>query len=1080
MYPITNEVKALFEAEQRKVLRITGKPLKKDNVSVGPSDIVTVNDAAAIPAKDITIGIEPVQSGSGDPSPTNVRPISGWTGANVTRTGKNLLSPNLSDYTVVSSYLCRSNVVKANQNARFTFVDKDTSVDVSNCSIGFQNGIGDGQSSLTAYIWAIEDGVIQNNVTNVGQNGMICSGVLIYPRTEETFNKIFARWDVMIELGSTATAYEPYTGTTYPISWQSEAGTVYGGKLDVTTGMLTVKYGYVDMGTIAWTRFEDTSIFYKNIDGRKKGGQNIICSNYKTSQTQSWSSVEDKAIVGNIANASIYVRDSSYTDATVFKTAMSGVQLVYELAAPQTYQLTPTDVALLLGDNNVWADTGETTLTYRPYADLIITDDNVIEDSFQIDRYSCNGEKLEVGTAIAAQMSFTLENGNGQYDGIVFEDAELFAEVGIADWTQSSPTITYVPCGYFTPDNQPRRLSTISITALDRMTLFDVVVDAADLTFPTTVAGLVGQVCTLCGVTLAQSISGLVNASVAVTELPTVQGEITYRNLIQWSAGIMGTNAWFDWNGQLRFSWYENATGYVSTVDNRYSSDLYEDDLTVSGIEYTNNSGIVIVEGTDDYAIDLTGNAIAGSLVATVLSPLNTALNGFTYRPFTAATVNAPYLWPMDVVNFTDKDGNNHTSVLTNVAFGLNGTTAMESKGMTYAINKLAQPKGFTREQAQLVNQAMEYVEQDIDESLTQQEIFNRLTDDGAAQGLVLYNGQLYINASYINAGYLNVGRIDFNDPPTYCNVPDENDVDSLLSGQTVVDGWIVNASGTGKITIISCGFALPLHGKTVSVTFEYNDHLWGGSDSWYGISDEVELVGGFRDWEMPAGQTPENPYTLDFYVDNDMQGFSMSVNCSGVRRISVSLDSPVTPTKDIVYDYRGQRIGTFNVYRDGTLETYEKSLFNGPTRIGRLFLNEPLGVDYGGTGATTPAGACAALAPGIPTAAYTLIPNSNYGPNVSGGVEPLRCVKYGNGLKRLIGLISITGNGAQDGGIICTVPTGFEYALENNGGIQGWGSITRSSGGESYLFRFVDSTVYFWGAATVPTGTYALNYLYF
>ena len=46
---------------------------------------------------------------------------------------------------------------------------------------------------------------------------------------------------------------------------------------------------------------------------------------------------------------------------------------------------------------------------------ISITDDNVIEDSFQIDRYSCNGEKLEVGTAIAAQMSLTLENGNGQY-----------------------------------------------------------------------------------------------------------------------------------------------------------------------------------------------------------------------------------------------------------------------------------------------------------------------------------------------------------------------------------------------------------------------------------------------------------------------------------------------------------------------------------------------------------------------------------------------------------------------------------------------------------------------------------------
>ena len=40
-----------------------------------------------------------------------------------------------------------------------------------------------------------------------------------------------------------------------------------------------------------------------------------------------------------------------------------------------------------------------------------------------------------------------------------------------------------------------------------------------------------------------------------------------------------------------------------------------------------------------------------------------------------------------------------------------------------------------------------------LDDSLTQQEIFNRLTDNGAAQGMVLYNGQLYVNASYMKSG---------------------------------------------------------------------------------------------------------------------------------------------------------------------------------------------------------------------------------------------------------------------------------------------------------------------------------------
>lgn len=39
------------------------------------------------PVKSLVAQIAPVQSGSGDPSPTNIRHISGWTGVNVTRTG---------------------------------------------------------------------------------------------------------------------------------------------------------------------------------------------------------------------------------------------------------------------------------------------------------------------------------------------------------------------------------------------------------------------------------------------------------------------------------------------------------------------------------------------------------------------------------------------------------------------------------------------------------------------------------------------------------------------------------------------------------------------------------------------------------------------------------------------------------------------------------------------------------------------------------------------------------------------------------------------------------------------------------
>ena len=57
----------------------TGKVVQVDLFQDAPLNVVT--------------HIEPVQAGSGDPSPDNVRPISGRTNAKLTRCGKNLLPP---------------------------------------------------------------------------------------------------------------------------------------------------------------------------------------------------------------------------------------------------------------------------------------------------------------------------------------------------------------------------------------------------------------------------------------------------------------------------------------------------------------------------------------------------------------------------------------------------------------------------------------------------------------------------------------------------------------------------------------------------------------------------------------------------------------------------------------------------------------------------------------------------------------------------------------------------------------------------------------------------------------------------
>lgn len=65
---------------------VTGLEQVTTAATVGPVELATFDAAAAnLPLKDLLVNIAAAQSGSGDPSPQNVRPISGWTGASIYR-----------------------------------------------------------------------------------------------------------------------------------------------------------------------------------------------------------------------------------------------------------------------------------------------------------------------------------------------------------------------------------------------------------------------------------------------------------------------------------------------------------------------------------------------------------------------------------------------------------------------------------------------------------------------------------------------------------------------------------------------------------------------------------------------------------------------------------------------------------------------------------------------------------------------------------------------------------------------------------------------------------------------------------
>ena len=172
----------------------------------------------------------------------------------------------------------------------------------------------------------------------------------------------------------TADQFETYTATTYTTDLNQ---TVYGGTLDLVTGVLTVDRVMANMGTLTWLysdglfraqvpNFAEPSSY---VDRR----MGFISSAY-SADTQI--SISAESMTDGTAlrlSGRIYTKDTRFTDPTAFKTAVTGQTLCYELATPQTYQLTPHQIQTLVGQNNVWSDAGDVEVTFNlPISNLLV------------------------------------------------------------------------------------------------------------------------------------------------------------------------------------------------------------------------------------------------------------------------------------------------------------------------------------------------------------------------------------------------------------------------------------------------------------------------------------------------------------------------------------------------------------------------------------------------------------------------------------------------------------------------------------------------------------------------------------
>lgn len=289
---------------------VTGNPIQ-----------LRTNNGGLVESCEVTFS--PIQSGSGDPSPTNIRPISGWDSLELTRTGKNLVEITKTGSVISNGITWTVNsdgTVTANGTATTTTVFllkqvEDYSKDLlPNTEYIISSGYGNSNVWFGLYYddstsWAV-------SVANDGEKTF---------KTISDFN--YVRFGLRIGNGATVdnvtfkpmarlstisdSTFEKYQGQTHTATFSD---TVYGGSYEFVSGKIKSEWGYIS----------------------EYDGETI---------TEPWISSIDKYVAGT--------------------TPSTGAEVCYKLATPTEITLTPEEIELLSGDNVLWTDGDNIEIVYK-------------------------------------------------------------------------------------------------------------------------------------------------------------------------------------------------------------------------------------------------------------------------------------------------------------------------------------------------------------------------------------------------------------------------------------------------------------------------------------------------------------------------------------------------------------------------------------------------------------------------------------------------------------------------------------------------------------------------------------------
>lgn len=331
-------------------------------------DVVEITDAAARPAQSVVLQIAAVQAGEGDPSPDNVRPISGWDTATIA----NATTANLLPFPYKNTE-SETGGGKFVVNADGSITASGTPTEYSYIALYVGSVIGKG--IVTAgIIGAMKNAEAQIRLSKDDQTFVTAATVNLddYAGIPDVLMTVFVRrkannvamsgtgFPMLVFGDKLPTAYEAYTNPA--VLTEALPETVYGGSLNWNTGILTVDTIKATAEDITYfgTKIGDNKTYWVTMEKAAVPGNNVICSHLYGNPYSA-----NNGVWVNSGKA-IIMRNDALTTVEAWKAWLvnENVEFVYKIDVPYTIQLSPQQLDLLRGYNAIWSDSGRTSVLY--------------------------------------------------------------------------------------------------------------------------------------------------------------------------------------------------------------------------------------------------------------------------------------------------------------------------------------------------------------------------------------------------------------------------------------------------------------------------------------------------------------------------------------------------------------------------------------------------------------------------------------------------------------------------------------------------------------------------------------------